>query len=115
MNSRYSDLDGFIGDWIGGFETQHKYEPIKAHFYIKDNKIEAKFEIPMRNLTEQHLDDISLSPTQVHFKLQINSETIVFNGRLKNKVIEGNFKQGEIVGSFHLIKIANIDQKIYEK
>jgi pimeloyl-ACP methyl ester carboxylesterase len=103
------------GDWIGEFTIAEKSTYFRACFKSEGKMIKGTLDFPLQNLTKQDLSQVRLDSLHVHFELSKEKEALIFDGKLEKERLSGTVKQGEQQGTFELIHIAKVDQKIYEQ
>ncbi len=113
--SVYAAQDSIAGEWVGGYEFKKNYTPVKIQFKVEGNSLNATLDVPMREETGVVLNQVKFQSGSLHFELPRSARTIVFDGQFNGNVITGNIQQGDERGTFHLVRTATIDPKIYEQ
>ena len=102
-------------DWIGGFKISEKWTPIKVHFKKEKDIISGTLDFPLYGIENNNLKNLCIKESHVHFELSMQQQTLNFDGEVINDKISGDFKKGTQSGTFKLIRLANVDPKIYEE
>lgn len=103
------------GTWVGEYQVQGKRVYINAGFKKDKEEIRAVLVAPLEDGARQPLTRVNLQSSHVHFELTKNSETLLFDGVLKDNIISGNVKQNEVSGTFQLIRIAKDDPTAFNQ
>jgi dipeptidyl aminopeptidase/acylaminoacyl peptidase len=85
------NAQNFIGDWKGQLSVQGMQMEIIFHISEKDNQFTTTLDVPMQGAAGITLDKTDIKGAEISIvatKMGIN-----FNGQLKEKTIEGIFKQ----------------------
>ena len=75
---------------------------ISVEFKAAPEGWRANIDIPQQGATGLALTSVRIEPPKVHFELPAGPGLAVFDGELKDGVIQGSFKQAGVEGSFEL-------------
>ena len=85
------NAQNFIGDWKGQLSVQGMQMEIIFHINEKDNQFLTTLDVPVQGAVGIPLDKTEVNGVAISITaLKLG---ITFNGQLKDKTIEGNFKQ----------------------
>jgi uncharacterized protein len=101
------------GDWVGGVQLGSNWIYIQAHFKAEGSGLTGTLDIPRPNAMGLPLSQIRVESTGIHFELKTSFGISIFDGQLKQDIIEGNAQQNGQRGSFQLIRIAKVDTNKY--
>ena len=102
------------GDWMGGLDSGSSWQYINLHFKSQDQKLVGTLDFPEQGRTGLTLNRIVVEASRVSFEWQGDAGLATFNGQLTDRVIVGEFKQGEAKAKFGAARVANVDPKIYD-
>lgn len=103
------------GDWVGGSNLFKDPALIRVRFAgEKQNNSFAN--VQSWRVTNRSLTNVRLEDSKVHFELPSTTGVpFVADGELKAGVIQGTLRRGEDRGSFHLIRVAQVDRTLLDK
>lgn len=102
------------GVWVGELSLEKRKTFIRVTYKTEREGIAATIDVPnfFAALTRKDLKQVRFESSHVHFELEGDSGTLVFDGQLKNDQISGTVRQGEAQGTFQLVRVARIDPKL---
>jgi len=103
------------GDWVGGYEINRNYTPIRTRFSVEGTGIKGTLNLPVRGVTGVALDQVRFLSPNLHFELPRSAGPIIFDGRLSGDFITGNIQSGSERGTFHLVRAVTLDAKVFDQ
>jgi dienelactone hydrolase len=103
------------GDWRGGLDFGSSWQSINLHFKPEQQGVVGTIDFPEQGRMGLALNRIAVESSHVHIEWQGESGLAIFDGQLKDGTISGEFRQGESKATFGLVRVANIDPKIYDQ
>jgi len=109
------------GDWIGGWQVGGDWISVKAQFNHEKEPIGGSIDLQQlggltRKLT---LTKTDLKGSRLRLEASQDAAThalaIVLDGQLKGDEIVGTFQQGEAQGQFKLLRISQVDPKLFDQ
>ena len=88
------NAQSFIGDWKGQLSMQGMQMEIIFHITEKDGQFLTALDVPMQGAVGIPLDKTEVKGAEI--SIAATKMGITFKGQLKDKTIEGNFKQAGI-------------------
>ena len=88
------NAQSFIGDWKGQLSMQGMQMEIIFHITQKDGQFLTSLDVPMQGAVGIPLDKTEVKGAEI--SIAATKMGITFKGQLKDKTIEGNFKQAGI-------------------
>ena len=88
------NAQSFIGDWKGQLSVQGMQMEIIFHITEKDGQFLTALDVPMQGAVGIPLDKTEVKGAEI--SIAATKMGITFKGQLKDKTIEGNFKQAGI-------------------
>jgi dipeptidyl aminopeptidase/acylaminoacyl peptidase len=108
--------DSLEGDWAGGSNLFQNPVFIHVRFVPTKSGIGGITNVQSWRVSNRLLTSTRLESSQVHFEFPSSTgELFVADGQLKDGVIQGTIRRGEQQGKFHLIRLARLDRKLYDK
>ncbi|MGI8640479.1 MAG: alpha/beta hydrolase family protein [Pyrinomonadaceae bacterium] len=107
--------NSIAGEWVGGYEINGNYTPVKAHFKPEDSDIKATFDLPMREENGVALNQVRFQSPNLQFELPRRTAAIIFDGKINGDAITGTIQQGDGRGTFHLVRTVIVDSKIFDQ
>lgn len=109
----FAQASPLVGDWVGG--TDLFKNPVFVHVrFIAPDKGLANIQ-PWR-VSNRELSVVQMNSATVRFEFPSSTGTpYVAEGQMENGIIKGTMSRGESKGSFHLIRVADTDRKLYDK
>ncbi len=107
--------DSINGDWIGEINISENCKRIKVHFKQEQDSLLGTLDFSLFGGKNKSLDNIHVKGSHVHFELTMEQQTLHFDGEVKGGTISGDFKQGTQPGTFKLVRLANVNPKMYEE
>ncbi len=99
--SRQSPLDG---SWTGEFTGNAGAEPFETHFWSEIDELKGTIDFPQEKAFGLELSWIIIESSAIHFEVTRNSRTLVFEGKLINNKLIGEFKEKNEHGTFDLTR-----------
>jgi pimeloyl-ACP methyl ester carboxylesterase len=90
------------GHWKGVMVRESAELPVSFDFTNESTEVEAKFNSPTQRAIGIPLRNVNYAPPNVHFELVGDATTIVFDGKLSDETIAGQFREGGAKGTFSL-------------
>src|SRR5437588_6171089 len=103
------------GDWVGGYEINRNYTPIRTRFSVEGAGIKGTLNLPVRGVTSVALDQVRFLSPNLHFELPRSASPLIFDGRLSGDFITGNIQSGSERGTFHLVRAVTLDAKVFDQ
>lgn len=103
------------GDWTGGIDFGTSWQAIDLHFKTEKEGIKGTLDFPTQNRLGLPVDRIVLKPPHLRIEWQGTSGPAIFDGLLNDDAISGEFTQGERRATFGLVRVANVDSRVYEQ
>ena len=103
------------GDWVGGYEINRNYTPIRTGFSLEGAGIKGTLNLPVRGVTSVALDQVRFLSPNLHFELPRSAGPLIFDGRLSGDFITGNIQSGSERGTFHLVRAVTLDAKVFDQ
>lgn len=108
--------DALEGDWVGGSNLFQNPVFLQVRFVPTATGIGGVTNVQLWRVSNRPLTNIRIETSQVHFEFPSTTGVpFVADGQLKNGVIQGTIRRGEQQGNFHLIRVAKVDRKLYDK
>ncbi len=93
---------GIEGHWGGALTILGTELPFSVTFEIPDGKLLATMDIPAQGASNLPLTSVSYEDSRVHFELQAGIGLAVWDGIHEGDVIEGEFTQNGVLGTFRI-------------
>src|SRR5712691_7267814 len=103
------------GDWVGGYEINRNYTPIRTGFSLEGAGIKGTLGFPVRGVTSVALSQVRFLSPDLHFELPRSAGPLIFDGRLSGDFITGNIQSGSERGTFHLVRAVTLDAKVFDQ
>ncbi len=103
------------GDWVGGYEINRNYTPIRTRFSVEGTGIKGTLNLPVRGVTILALDQVRFLSPNLHFELPRSAGPLIFDGRLSGDFITGNIQSGSERGTFHLVRAVTLDARVFDQ
>ena len=97
-----SPTTGVEGRWGGALTILGTELPFSVTFEIPDGKLLAAMDIPAQGASNLPLTSVSYEDSRVHFELQAGIGLAVWDGIHEGDVIEGEFTQNGVLGTFRI-------------
>ncbi len=108
--------DALEGDWVGGSNLFQNPVFLQVRFVTTETGIGGVTNVQLWRVSNRPLTNVRIETSQVYFEFPSTTGVpFVANGQLKNGVIQGTIRRGEQQGNFHLIRVAKVDRKLYDK
>jgi len=105
-------LDGI---WVGGFDTGNGFWAIvNVHFKSDQEGLKGTIDLPISNQIGLPLEHLTVAPPTIHFEFQGRNGRAIYQGRISDGTISGEFQQAERRGSFKLARGATYSLKMFE-
>lgn len=96
------DVKPLLGEWEGPIQIKGAEIGMLVKFFTENDTLKASIDIPMQGAYGLKLEGIQYDGQKIHFELPTQISRAVYDGTLKEKRIEGVFKQGAANGTFFL-------------
>src|SRR5438552_8154503 len=103
------------GDWVGGYDINRNYTPIRTGFSLEGAGIKGTLNLPVRGVTSVALDQVRFLSPNLHFELPRSAGPLIFDGRLSGDFITGNIQSGSERGTFHLVRAVTLDANVFDQ
>ena len=113
--SARAQQSSIAGDWVGGYEINRNYTPIRTRFSVEGAGIKGTLDFPVRGVTGVALDQVRFLSPNLHFELPRSAGRIIFEGRPSGDFITGNIQSGSERGTFHLVRAVTLDAKVFDQ
>lgn len=90
------------GTWEGAIQIQGIELSIQVEFTSEGEEFSATIDIPQQGAKDLALKNVSFEASRVHFELDAGPGLAVFEGKLAEGEITGDFTQGPAKGGFYL-------------
>ncbi|HTY59094.1 MAG TPA: alpha/beta hydrolase, partial [Bacteroidota bacterium] len=90
------------GPWIGSINVAGTELKIMVTFQTKGDSLSATIDIPQQMAIGLPLRNVSWRPPKTHFELPAGPGLAVFDGRIVNDSVNGDFTQAGFAGTFRL-------------
>ena len=97
-----SPTTGVEGRWGGALTILGTELPFSVTFEIPDGNLLATMDIPAQGASDLPLTSVSYEDSRVHFELQAGIGLAVWDGIHEGDVIEGEFTQNGVLGTFRI-------------
>ncbi len=116
----FSALDGAAqttleGEWVGSLNLGEKPAFVKVRFKNEQTGATGNIDIPFQRRMNFALSEIETNSSRVRFKLSEQLGATEFEGQIKDGAIGGNVRRGALSGTFQIVRVAQIDRRIYEQ
>jgi pimeloyl-ACP methyl ester carboxylesterase len=104
------------GDWVGGSDLFQS--PAFIHFRFAETKsgTSGVANVQAWRVFNRALTTVRFESSRVHFELPSTTGVpFVGDGELASGVIQGTIRRGDQKGKFHLIQVAKVDRRLYDK
>ena len=105
------------GDWIGGFERDEEWIFIRARFIRKDGELQGNCDITGESLFPEMakpLRRIRSDADRIRFVLPRKNGRLSFDGKIRDRRIEGTVVQNERSTEFQLTRIKAVHASRYQ-
>jgi uncharacterized protein len=107
----------FDGDWIGGFERPESHVFVHAHFVQSANETTGTIDVvdfgDRTRAIGKPLEKVTLDPSHAHFELADRAGRLSFEGRVKDRAMNGVVEDKGMKLPFRLDLMATIDPSRY--
>ena len=108
--------DALDGDWVGGSNLFQNPVFVQVRFVPTATGIGGVTNVQLWRVSNRPLTNVRIETSKVHFEFPSTTGVpFVADGQLKDGVIQGTIRRGEQQGNFHLIRVAKVDRKLYDK
>jgi pimeloyl-ACP methyl ester carboxylesterase len=108
--------DPIAGYWAGGSNLFGSPVFIQARFEKTPAGYKGYFCAPAWNASKRAVENVRFDARNLHFEFPSATMTnFVGDGELKDGVLRGTMKRGDEQGSFHLVRVADVGQKILDQ
>ena len=105
-------LDGI---WVGGFDTGNGFWAIvNVHFKTDQEGLKGTIDLPISNQIGLPLENLTFASPNIHFEFQGRNGRAIYQGRISDGTISGEFQQAERRGVFKLARGATYSLKMFE-
>lgn len=98
------------GRWDGAIHVLGQELAVSVSFETTQGGLTATIDIPQQFARGLALTNVRFERPKVHFELQAHPGLAVFDGRLEDETISGDFAQAGVEGTFSLTRAAPTDQ-----
>jgi hypothetical protein len=95
-------LSPIEGKWSGEFKGNTEAGPFQTHFWTENDEIKGTIDFPKEKVYGLELSWIIVEYPSVHFEITRKSEILVFDGKLFNTKLIGEFRTKADHGTFDL-------------
>lgn len=107
--------DSIEGDWVGGSNLFENPVFVHARFTPTSSGFGGITNIQLWRVSNRPFSVVKVESSQVHLELPSTTGIpFVADGTLKDGVIQGTMRRGNNKGTFHLIRVAKVDRKLYD-
>jgi uncharacterized protein len=111
----FAAQDGLEGDWVGGSNLFENPVFVHLRFTPSAAGIGGITNIQLWKVSNRPLSVVKVETSQVHFEFPSTTGIpFVADGKLTDGVIQGTMRRGDNQGTFHLIRVAKVNRKLYE-
>ena len=104
------------GDWVGGSDLFQPPAFIHFRFAQTGSGLSGVANIQTWRVSNRALASISFESSRIHFEFPSTTGVpFVGDGELASGVIQGTIRRGDQKGKFHLIQVAKVDRRLYDK
>lgn len=108
--------DPIAGYWAGGSNLFGQPVFIQARFEKTPAEYKGYFSVPAWNASKRAVENVRFDARNLHFEFpSATLMNFVGGGELKEGVLRGTMKRGDEQGSFHLLRVAEVSQKILDQ
>ena len=94
------------GNWKGEFKGTSEAIQVQTHFWTENDELKGTIDFPAENIYRLELSWIMIDEANtIHFEVVKNSETLVFDGKLINNDLTGQFSTKTGRGIFTLSRV----------
>jgi pimeloyl-ACP methyl ester carboxylesterase len=95
------------GEWIGQIDFGKEWQRINFHFMMEKDELKGTLDLPQQGRTGLALKKISLEGSNARIEWEGRSGLAIYNGQIKGEMVSGAFSQGELKGTFRIVRVAN--------
>ena len=107
--------DSLEGDWVGGSNLFENPVFVHVRFTPTSSGLAGLTNIQLWKVSNRPLSVVKVEASQVHFEFPSTTGIpFVAEGKLADGVIQGTMRRGDNLGTFHLIRVAKVDRKLYD-
>jgi len=106
LNGAAAADQGLSGSWEGAIQIMGQELKIIVHFSEADGALKATLDIPQQMAVGLPLSQVKREADKVHFELVAGPGIAIFDGAVVADVIQGDFLQAGIKGSFKVARQA---------
>jgi len=108
--------DNLEGDWVGGSNLFGSPALLSFNFVGSSAGLQGTANIQSWRVSNRALTKVQLEGSRLHLELPSTTGIpFVADGEIKGGVIEGTIRRGETEGKFHLVRVANVDRKLFDR
>ncbi len=111
-----------VGDWVGGFELEGRWNFFKVKFEEKEGVIKGEVRFLPGNflstiLAEESQSILALTRegTNLHFEIPGEAENFVFDLVFQDSALQGRVRKGRVSGEAQFLQIVQVDKDILDK
>jgi uncharacterized protein len=103
------------GTWIGQIDFGGQWQRINFHFANEKEGLKGMLDLPEQGRKRLPLKSIVVNSSHVQIEWQGRSSLASYDGQITANMMTGEFKQGDLKGTFRLVRVANptADLKLY--
>jgi uncharacterized protein len=103
----YAQRASLQGDWIGQIDFGKEWQRINFHFANENKGLKGLLDLPQQGRNGLPLKNIVLNSPNIRIEWQGRSGLATYDGQISGNMMVGEFKQGNLKGTFRLIHVAN--------
>jgi len=103
------------GHWIGQIDFGKEWQRINFHLASEKNALKGTLDLPEQGRYTLPLKSVVLDSAHLRIEWQGRSGLATYDGQINGNMMVGEFKQGDVKGTFRLVHVANAiaDLKLY--
>lgn len=106
--------DEVAGEWVGGYEIDHNYTPLKAQFEFEKGNLKGTMGVLNGETAGTAIVRPTFQTPNVRWEWPAENP-FIFDGQLSDDAVTGAIQQGEAQGTFHLVRTVTLDAKIFDQ
>jgi hypothetical protein len=104
------------GDWVGGSDLFQNPAFIHFRFAKTESGLSGVTNVQAWRVFNRALTNVRFESSRVHFEFPSTTGVpFVGEGELESGVIQGTILRGDQKGKSHLIQVAKVDRRLYDK
>ena len=102
------------GHWVGGYEVDSQRTFLEIHLVPQANRLQGAGSMRFNGFEGLKIKQVEFNADRLHFEASTDQNTLTFDGQVTGDNVLGQITQAASDGKFHLTKILEIDQNIYD-